>query len=216
LAKASAEAAAGLLERARALQEGSAPAVRPVVGAYDALCRAEERRAAGADDPDVWAGAAERWAALDQPYPSAYARYREAEAVLSTRARSARAAEVLRAAHTAAVQLGADPLRQEIEALAGRARLVLTRPDEKFSSDQPAGTPDQAKDASSPLDALTARELDVLALMAEGRTNREIAAALYIAEKTASVHVSHILAKLGVRSRVQAVAVAHQVGAPRP
>jgi DNA-binding NarL/FixJ family response regulator len=50
--------------------------------------------------------------------------------------------------------------------------------------------------------------------MAEGRTNREIAAALYISEKTASVHVSHILAKLGVRSRVQAVAVAHQVGVP--
>jgi DNA-binding NarL/FixJ family response regulator/tetratricopeptide (TPR) repeat protein len=215
LAKASAEAAAGLLERARALQEGAAPAVRPVVGAYDALCRAEERRAAGDDDPDVWAGAAARWAALDQPYPSAYARYREAEAVLSTRARSARAAEVLRAAHTAAVQLGADPLRQEIEALAGRARLVLTRPDDKLSSDRPAGTPDQARGTPSPLDALTARELDVLALMAEGRTNREIAAALYISEKTASVHVSHILAKLGVRSRVQAVAVAHQVGVPR-
>jgi DNA-binding NarL/FixJ family response regulator len=208
-------AAAGLLERARVLQEGSAPAVRPVVAAYDALCRAEERRAAGADDPDLWVGAAERWAALDQPYPSGYARYREAEAVLSTKARSARAAEVLRAAHTAAVQLGAEPLRQEIEALAGRARLVLTRPDEKFPSDQPAGTSDPTRGTPGPLDALTARELDVLALMAEGRTNREIAAALYISEKTASVHVSHILAKLGVRSRVQAVAVAHQVGVPR-
>ncbi|HEX6382452.1 MAG TPA: LuxR C-terminal-related transcriptional regulator, partial [Acidimicrobiia bacterium] len=54
-----------------------------------------------------------------------------------------------------------------------------------------------------------------LALIAEGRTNREIATALFISEKTASVHVSHILAKLGVRSRVQAVAVAHQVGVPR-
>ena len=214
-AKAAADAATGLLERARALQAGAAPAVRPVVAAYDALCRAEERRAAGADDPDIWEEAAERWAALDQPYASAYARYREAEAVLSTKARSARAAQVLRSAHEAAVHLGADPLRRGIVALAGRARLVLTRPDEEFSSDEPAETPDLAKDAPSPLDALTARELDVLALMAEGRTNRGIAAALYISEKTASVHVSHILAKLGVRSRVQAVAVAHQVGVPR-
>ena len=216
-AKAAADAAAGLLERARALQEGAAPAVRPVVAAYNALCRAEERRAAGADDAGVWAEAAERWAALDQPYPSAYARYREAVAYLRSQSRSARAAHALRAAHAAAVHLGADPLRQEIEVLASRARLVLTRPEE-FSDDgrgDSAVSDEQAKEAPSPLDALTARELDVLALMAEGRTNREIAAALYISEKTASVHVSHILAKLGVRSRVQAVAVAHQVGVPR-
>ena len=214
-AKAAADASAGLLERARTLQEGAAPAVRPVVATYDVLCRAEERRAAGADDPDVWAEAAERWSALDQPYPSAYARYREAEAVLSAKTRSTRATEVLRAAHAAAVHLGAGPLLGEIEALAGRARIVLTRPDEEFSSDEPPGTPEQANDAPSPLDALTGRERDVLALMVEGRTNREIAAALYISEKTASVHVSHILAKLGVRSRVQAVAVAHRVGVPR-
>lgn len=216
-AKAAADAAAGLLERARALQEGSAPAVRPVVAAYEALCRAEERRAAGADDAGVWAEAAERWAAFDQPYPSAYARYREAVAYLRSQSRSARAAQALRTAHATAVRLGADPLRQEIEVLAGRARLVLTRPEE-FSDDgrgDSAVSDDQAKEAPSPLDALTARELDVLALIAEGRTNREIAAALYISEKTASVHVSHILAKLGVRSRVQAVAVAHQVGVPR-
>ncbi|TMK41349.1 MAG: response regulator transcription factor [Actinobacteria bacterium] len=60
--------------------------------------------------------------------------------------------------------------------------------------------------------ALTPRERDVLVLLAEGRTNKEVAAALFISDKTASAHVSHILAKLGVRSRVGAVAVAHQVG----
>jgi DNA-binding NarL/FixJ family response regulator len=54
--------------------------------------------------------------------------------------------------------------------------------------------------------------VDVLLLLAEGRTNREVAAALFISEKTAGVHVSHILAKLGVRSRVGAVAVAHRAG----
>ncbi|MCU1452544.1 MAG: family ATPase, partial [Acidimicrobiales bacterium] len=59
---------------------------------------------------------------------------------------------------------------------------------------------------------LTARERDVLALLAEGRTNREIATQLYISAKTASVHVSNILAKLDVRSRTEAAAVAHRAG----
>jgi DNA-binding CsgD family transcriptional regulator len=211
-AKAAADAAAGFLEQARALQAGAAPAVRPVVAAYEALCRAEERRAAGAPDPEAWAAAAGQWAALGQPYPSAYARFHEAEAVLAGQARSARATQALRDAHDVAVRLDAGPLRHEIEGLAGRARLVLARP----AADAPAdGEPERPAARPGPLDTLTARELDVLALMAEGRTNREIAAALYISEKTASVHVSHILAKLGVRSRVQAVAVAHQVGVPR-
>jgi DNA-binding CsgD family transcriptional regulator/tetratricopeptide (TPR) repeat protein len=217
-AKAAGDAAADFLEQARALQAGAAPAVRPVVAAYETLCRAEERRAGGAGDPEAWADAAERWAALDQPYPSAYARFREAEAVLAGQARSARAGQALRAAHDVAVGLGAGPLRHEIEALAGRARLVLARPEEPVPANGERDRPAVAagpEPRPGPLDALTARELDVLALMAEGRTNREIGAALYISEKTASVHVSHILAKLGVRSRVQAVAVAHQVGVPR-
>jgi DNA-binding NarL/FixJ family response regulator len=66
---------------------------------------------------------------------------------------------------------------------------------------------------STPLGTLTPRELDVLSLLADGRTNKEVAAALFISQKTAGVHVSHILAKLGVRSRVQAVAIAHRAAA---
>ena len=58
---------------------------------------------------------------------------------------------------------------------------------------------------------LTPRERQVLALLAEGATNRQIGAALYMAEKTASVHVSRILAKLGVQGRTQAAAVAHRL-----
>jgi DNA-binding NarL/FixJ family response regulator len=59
---------------------------------------------------------------------------------------------------------------------------------------------------------LTPRERQVLALLADGRTNREIGQTLYMAEKTASVHVSRILSKLDVRSRTEAAALAHRVG----
>ena len=59
---------------------------------------------------------------------------------------------------------------------------------------------------------LTPRERQVLALVAEGRTNREIGEVLFMAEKTASVHVSRILSKLDVRSRTEAAAVAHRLG----
>jgi DNA-binding NarL/FixJ family response regulator len=59
---------------------------------------------------------------------------------------------------------------------------------------------------------LTPRELEVLGLVAAGHTNREIGAALFMSEKTASVHVSRILSKLGVRTRTQAAAVATRAG----
>jgi DNA-binding CsgD family transcriptional regulator/tetratricopeptide (TPR) repeat protein len=229
-AEAAAGAAARLVGRAEALQRGAAPAVRPVVAAYEALCRAEAIRAAGTgvgrsgpagrgeagSGAAEWAAAAEQWAALGQPYPSAYARFREAEAVLAGHARSARAATALRAAHEVAVRIGAEPFRREIEALGRRARLALARPDEEPSADAATAPSDRTASrspaAARPLDGLTPRELDVLLLLADGRSNKEVAAALFISEKTASVHVSHILAKLGVRSRVQAVAVAHRVG----
>lgn len=63
---------------------------------------------------------------------------------------------------------------------------------------------------SFPLPTLTARELDVLTELAKGLTTRQIANRLFISEKTVSVHISHILAKLGVRSRVQAIAALHR------
>jgi DNA-binding CsgD family transcriptional regulator len=63
---------------------------------------------------------------------------------------------------------------------------------------------------------LTPREHEVLMLVAEGRTNREIGELLYMSEKTASVHVSRILAKLDVNGRVEAAAVAHRLGLTPP
>jgi DNA-binding CsgD family transcriptional regulator len=201
-------AAGALVARATALHRNAAPAVRPVVAAYESLCRGEAGRATGDPDPEIWAATARRWTSLDQPYPAAYARFREAEAALAGRARSVRATQSLRAAHEVARRLGAAPFRHDVEALARRARLDLSPPPA-----EPARQPHHTATTAAPLDGLTPRELDVLSLLSEGRTNKEVAAALFISEKTASVHVSHILGKLGVRSRVQAAAVAHRVAA---
>ena len=74
-----------------------------------------------------------------------------------------------------------------------------------------AARSDGAATAEADPFGLTPRERQVLALIAEGATNRQIGASLYMAEKTASVHVSRILQKLGVRSRTQAAAVAHRM-----
>jgi DNA-binding NarL/FixJ family response regulator len=91
----------------------------------------------------------------------------------------------------------------EIESLVARARLQLR-----------GEAPPASASAAQPEDpfGLTARERDVLALVAAGATNREIGERLHMAEKTASVHVSRILAKLDVRSRTEAAAVAHRQG----
>jgi DNA-binding NarL/FixJ family response regulator len=92
---------------------------------------------------------------------------------------------------------------EEIDSLAARARLRLG------GDERPAAAP--AEEPEDPF-GLTARERDVLALVAAGATNREIGERLHMAEKTASVHVSRILAKLNVRSRTEAAAVAHRQG----
>jgi DNA-binding NarL/FixJ family response regulator len=94
-------------------------------------------------------------------------------------------------------------MRTEIERLSRRARLTLsTRPE---GSARP--TPERQVAVG-----LTRREEDVLALLADGSTNRQIARTLYISERTVSIHVSHILAKLGVPNRPTAAATAYQLG----
>ncbi|PJT51046.1 hypothetical protein CWI85_09070, partial [Streptomyces albidoflavus] len=101
-------------------------------------------------------------------------------------------------------RLGARPLADSIDLLARRARLSL--------STRPAATsrPDTPTDPAEAL-GLTRREREVLSLLVAGRTNRHIAEELFISPKTASVHVSHILAKLEVSSRGEAAAVAHRL-----
>jgi DNA-binding NarL/FixJ family response regulator len=124
-------------------------------------------------------------------YEQARSRLRLAEALLAGDDRPGAAVE-LQAAHEVAVQLGAAPLRTAIEALARRGRVGFP------------GLPRSADVGA----VLTPRETEVLALMAQGRTNRQIGAALFISEKTASVHVSNILAKLSAGGRTEAVAIA--------
>ncbi|MGC0329363.1 ATP/maltotriose-dependent transcriptional regulator MalT [Streptomyces sp. SAI-170] len=114
----------------------------------------------------------------------------------------ARATELLRLSLAAARHLGARPLADRVTRLARRARLTLDR------------TAPAALAPADPAEALglTSRERDVLRLVAAGRTNRQIAEELFISPKTASVHVSNILAKLGVSGRGEAAALAHRLG----
>ena len=191
---------------ARLEATGGPPDRRRETAAVLLTCRAEQARLHGRPDPAAWAAAAADWDAFGQPYPAACARWREAEALLATRAPRAEVERALWAAHDVAVRLGAAPLRRELEQLARRGRVRLEPPAEPA---RPAET--EAPSAARSL-GLTRREEEVLALVAAGRTNRQVAEALFISEKTASIHVSHILAKLGVGGRVEAAAVAHRLG----
>ena len=169
------------------------------------LAQAERSRLEGGSDPKRWQAAAAAWERLEYPFDAAYARLREAEALVASGASRPQAEQVLLSAHQTSVMLGAGPLRREVELLAQRGRLRL---------DQPVDTTAVPKAPSSAAASLglTPREAQVLALVAEGRTNRQIGQALFITEGTAGVHVSRILAKLGVAGRGEAAAVAHRLG----
>ena len=173
---------------------------------YPALVDAEWGRATDTDDPERWAVARDRAAELRDPWLSAYAGWREAEARLADRGTRGQAEDALRRAFESATELGALPILGEIEALARRGRIDLT-PD---APEQP--TPARPADRFG----LTTRELEVLALVAEGRTNRQIADELFITEKTAGHHVSNLLAKLDAATRVEAAAIAHRLGLIEP
>ena len=177
----------------------------PKTMTYVSLCRAERARVEGADEPEAWERAVADLDAFRVCFPAAYARFRLAESLVRTGADRGRAAEALEAARTTARQIGAVPLLAEIDSLGRRARLLGIAPD-------PDELPTNGDAAPGAELGLSPRELEVLLLVAEGATNRQIAEALYISPKTASVHVSNILAKLGVASRGEAAAVAHRLG----
>jgi DNA-binding CsgD family transcriptional regulator len=196
--------AAPLVAELDRLEAAPPPQARyPYVNGNLLLARAEQSRLEGRSDPRRWRAAALAWEQMEHPFEAAYARFREAEALLAHGSSRPQAEQALRGADRTAVALDAAPLRREIESLAKRGRLRLEDHLDKAATSKvpsPAGSL-----------GLTRRETEVLTLMAKGRTNKQIGKQLFITEGTAGVHVSRILTKLGVASRVEAAAIAHRL-----
>ncbi len=172
-----------------ALDELGPAADVPLTRALTLTARAQAQSA-----PGPWRAAAETWEALPAPYRAGWARLREAEALLDAGAGREEAVGPLRAAASAARSIGARRLLREVERLGGRARIDVGEAHEDDAS------------------GLTPREREVLVHLAAGRTNRQIAEALYISPRTAGVHVSRILAKLGATTRGEAAAAGRLAG----
>jgi DNA-binding CsgD family transcriptional regulator/tetratricopeptide (TPR) repeat protein len=151
-------------------------------------------------DADAWGEAVARWSEIGDRWATAVALGREAEAA-AVAGSADRAATSLRRAHAIASELGAHPLLAEIDGISSRTRVSLEAP-----------TRVVLDESSADRLGLTPREAEVLTLVAAGRTNRQIGEELFVSDKTASVHVSNILRKLGVNSRVDAAAVAQRLG----
>ncbi|WP_208886832.1 helix-turn-helix transcriptional regulator [Streptomyces sp. PBH53] len=173
----------------------------PLWHAYGQWTRAELLRAQGRDTTGTWSPVVAAFECLDRPYDLARVRHRLAGALLAEGGDDERdrAVELLRLAAAVADHLRARPLADAVARLAQRARLTLGRAARQAPADPAAAL------------GLTSRERDVLGLVAAGRTNRQIAEELFISPKTASVHVSNILSKLGVSGRGEAAAVAHRL-----
>ena len=171
------------------------------MAALTARWHGERARAAGIRDADAWAAAVASADQAREPHGRALTRLRSAEVLAPDDATRPRAAELLREAFVLADELGAAPLTSAVERLARRARIAL-HPDAGAAGPR----------AAALRLGLSEREVDVLALLALGQTDRELARTLFITERTAGHHVSHILAKLGVARRGEAAAVAHRLG----
>ncbi|MCF2526577.1 helix-turn-helix transcriptional regulator [Yinghuangia soli] len=174
---------------------------------------AERARVDGVSDPEQWAAVV---AAFDygNVYEQARARVRLAEALLTADRRAEASAEV-EEVRAVADRLGARPLRAAVDILARRGRLgaagAAAGPAHASGATGAAGALRGGPEAGD-LPVLTGREREVLEQLALGRTNRQIGEALFISTKTASVHVSNILAKVGAASRTEAVAQAYRLG----
>jgi len=187
-----------------------------------AICNAEMSRMYDRPNPAAWRAVIDIAETMEVPYRTIYPRVRLAEALLgksahvgpqvggvSGPAARAEGAAELRSAHALAARIGAKPQVDLAAALGLRSRITFGEP--------VAPKPVRPAASLSPEEELTElglspREIEVLAVLTEGRTNRQIAQALFIAEKTAAIHVSRILDKLGAANRVEAAAAAYRVG----
>ena len=174
-----------------------------------ALMNAEYARFLGVEETAAWEAAVSAAREMQQPFVVAYALLRQADALVAA-GDSITAASSANEARSLAGDLGATPLLAEVEALMRRARLS---PDGLVTpADTNAATATESAAEAADRFGLTPRELEVLRLVADGCSNNQIAQQLFIARATASVHVSNILSKLGVATRVQAAALAHRRG----
>jgi DNA-binding CsgD family transcriptional regulator/tetratricopeptide (TPR) repeat protein len=163
--------------------------------AFTAMARAEARELSGGPHPEAWQAATTAWDHCGDQYWAARCKFKTADALLRAKGDRNVAATITAEALAAARSLGAAPLAADLQLLTQRGRLAAgSTPDEPL---RPLG--------------LTKREAEVLGLLAEGRTNRQIGDVLFISEKTASVHVTNLLRKLGVESRTEAAEMSRRL-----
>jgi len=182
------------------------PATTPADHGHRSLVRAEQTRAVRAGEVEAWAAAVATCRPMNEVLPLAYALLRDAEA-LTANGDSGAAALSAGEALGLAGSMGAAPLLNDVHALIRRARLRSAEDGATHGVARGGAMPDELSRLG-----LTAREVEVLALAADGLSNSQIAERLFISRKTASVHVSNILSKLGVATRVEAAAMAHRRG----
>ena len=190
---------------ARAARDGGAG---PFIEAILATAEAETGRLRGEPDGDAWAEVADRWSSLSPSLSNGLrpAQARRGASVVGPPARGGSSPSRRRSRGLATI--GARPLVEAIEVVGRGARLG---PALRGGPEGPeSATEGHAGPASRT--GLTARERDVVRLVAAGHTNREIGDQLFISEKTVSVHVSNAMAKLGALSRYEAAAAAERQG----
>ena len=158
--------------------------------------RNELARVRGCSTPEDWADAVRSWQVADLPREEAYSLLRQTECHVAAKQRD-KAAAAASAARALAVRIGAAPIVADVDALLARTRLSTAPAPREPSEDRPYG--------------LTEREYEVLQQLGTGGTNRQIARALFISERTVGVHVSRVLHKLQVTNRAQAAAVAVRI-----
>lgn len=187
---------------ARVVETINASIEQPVAEWRAAILQAEaEARRGRPDAADRWQLAVDAWTQAANPFEAGYGWCRLGEALLARHDRAG-GAEALRTARETAVRIDAPLITGMVQHTAARGGVV-----ELLDDDQPPPSTLSVPRGQVQLGGLSSREREVLALVAEGLSNRQISERLFITEKTAATHVSNILGKLGATSRAQAAAI---------